>query len=113
MTSAYLQWLCHSGEGPVALLCIWEGGVGGRGARYYHFMFLLKLSAHHRSVFSFSAITSAHVSSTKNILCIDFVEIWFLIANGQILSIFIRQFEKWNILCDRIWLPSTNFFFSG
>ena len=43
---------------------------------------------------------------TKCGMCIDIVEIWFGIANGQISSLFIRLFEKWDVLCYRVWRPS-------
>ena len=54
--------------------------------------FLTELSARDKSVFSFQGINLSVSKSqwifTKLDMCIDIVEIWFGIVNGQILSTF-------------------------
>ena len=63
--------------------------------------FLIELSACHMSDFLFpdDNLSKYQWSFTKLGLCIDIVEIWFWIANGQISSIFDS------------YLPATNQYF--
>ena len=59
--------------------------------------FLTKLSAHNKSDFSFldNNLSKYQGIFTKLGLCIDIVEVWFGIANGQISSVFDR------VICPR------------
>ena len=53
---------------------------------------LTELSAHHKAIFLFLYNNLSKYPSvfTELGMCIDTMEIWFKIANGQILSIFDR-----------------------
>ena len=71
----------------------WISGVSSLGLLIGKFcQFLTALSAHHMPLFSFLDINLSKCQSvfTKRGMCIDIVEIWLGIANGQISSIFVR-----------------------
>ena len=54
--------------------------------------FFTELSAHHMSIFLFlnNNLSKYQWIFTKLVVCIDIMEIWFWIANAQILSSFNR-----------------------
>ena len=61
--------------------------------------FLTELSTHHMSIFSFPLDNFIKCQSifTKLGMCIDIVEVWFQIANGQFLSIYDRVIYQLHI----------------
>ena len=93
MTHLYFRfrtifWVNVSGFSPnlVCALVLWSSGFGLLMANFHQF--LTKLSAHDKSDFSFldSNLSKYQGIFTKLGLCIDIVEVWFGIANGQISS---------------------------
>ena len=76
--------------------------------------FLTELSAHDTSIFSFldDSLSKYLWTFTKLGMCIDNVEIWFGIANDQILSIFDRDLPGTHLYfrCRTITLVNPNRF---
>ena len=72
----------------VCALILWRSGLGLLMGKFRQF--LTELSARNTSVFSFPGDNWSKCQwiFTKLEVCIDIVEVWFGIADGQILSIF-------------------------
>ena len=72
----------------VCALILWRSGLGLLMGKFCQF--LKELSARHMPIFSFpdDNLSKHQWIFTKLGMCIDIVEIWFGIANSQILSMF-------------------------
>ena len=85
-----ITWVNINGFSPnlVCALILWRSGLGWLMGKFRQF--LTELSAWDMPIFSFpyDNMSKHQWIFTKLGMCIDIVEIWFGIANGQILSIF-------------------------
>ena len=85
-----ITWVNINGFSPnlVCGLILWRSGLGLLMGKFRQF--LTVLSARDMPIFSFpdDNLSKHQCIFTKLSMCIDIVEIWFGIANGQISSIF-------------------------
>ena len=92
----------------VCALLLWRSGLGLLMGKFHQF--LTELSAHNIYIFSLPVDNFSKYQwiFTKFGVCIDNVETWFRIPDGQISSILIRPFEKRDILCYGVWRSSVH-----